>query len=55
MNYLMVIVGMAIGNFFSQWITKNKDYRKAQEISVFQAVAVCAVWIVKDVIPVLLH
>lgn len=47
MEYLMIITGMTLANFsFQKWIDEAKDYRKAAEISVQQAVAVGAAWLI---------
>lgn len=47
MDYLLLITGLAFANFsFQKWIDERKDYRKAAEITLQQAVAVGAAWLI---------
>ena len=45
MNLLELAIGFTIGNFVYQMITGKRDWKRAFEISYFQAIAFLAVWL----------
>lgn len=46
--YLPVIIGCTLANFSVHFFTKEKNYAKAWEATVYQATAVFAVWFVNS-------